>query len=265
MGMFTLAVLAAPAQAIECPERLTREDLAIELEKAETAYANLDTVAFRDRMNGMAGLLLPCMGDLVPPDLAARTHRVMALQQLELGNPAAADSAVAAVHHVDPALVLPADWLPPDHPLRVAFSAATEPTFSKAPEPRVGALAFDGTNGRMRPRDLPTIAQVFDASGVAQSTLYLGATDPLPTYTAIPRRRTTLAVTAGASGALGLSLMGASWLQYRSMVAAADDMTVPADDLVAMRGKTNALYLGGASFVGIGLGFGAAAIATGPR
>lgn len=263
--MLALVAFLSTAAALECPERLTREDLSTELGKAETAYANLDTVAFRDRMNGLAGLLLPCMGDLVPPDLAARTHRVMALQQLELGNPAAAHAAVGAVKHVDATLALPAEWLPPEHPLRSAMATAEPPTFGKAPEPRVGALAFDGTNGRLRPRDLPTIAQVFDASGVAQSTIYLGPDDPLPTYVAIPRRRTTLAISGGASGAAGLALIAASYLQYQSMIASAQDPLFPADDLVAMRGTTNVLYLGGASLVGVGFGFGAAALATGPR
>ncbi len=257
--------LVAPAHALECPERLTREDLSVELGKAETAYANLDTMGFRDRMNGMAGLLLPCMGDLVPADLAARTHRVIAFQQLELGNPAAAEAAVSAVHHVDPALTLPDDWLPPEHPLRTAFAAATPPSYSKVPEPRVGTIAFDGTNGRLRPREVPTVFQQFDASGVAQSTVYLGPMDPLPTYSAIPRRRTTLAISGGASGALGLGLMAASFLQYQSMVASADDLSVPKADLIAMRGTTNALYLGGATFLGAGVGLGAAAIATGQR
>lgn len=263
--MLAVLALLSTAFGLECPERLTREDLSTELTKAETAYGTLDTMAFRDRMNGLAGLLLPCMGDLVPPDLAARTHRVMALQQLELGNPTAADAAVAAIKHVDPALPLPPEWLPPEHPLRSAMAAAEAPAFGKAPEPRVGALAFDGTNGRLRPRGVPTIAQVFDASGVAQSTLYLGPEDPLPEYAAIPRRRNTLIAAGSGSLGAGVAMIGMSYLQYTSMVAAAKDPLFPADDLRAMRGSTNLLYLGGASLVGVGFGFGAAAVATGPR
>ena len=59
--------------------------------------------------------------------------------------------------------------------------------------------------------------------------------------------------------------MAASFLSYQHLIASADDLSVPKEDLLGMRGKTNALYLAGATFVGAGVGLGAAAIATGQR
>lgn len=263
--MLALALWTGTALAIDCPERLTREDLSAELDKAETAYADLDTMAFRDRMNGMAGLVLPCMGDLVPPELAARTHRAMALQQLELSNPDAAAVAIAAAHAADPHINVPEGWLPPDHPLRTALAAAPEAAFGKAPEPRVGALAFDGVSGRARPKDFPTVVQVFDTAGTAVSTAYLGPDDHLPAYDAIPRKRNTLIVGSAGSGAVGLSLLAASWLQYRGLLAAAADQSTPPEDLTAMRGPINTLYVAGGAMIGLSVGLGVGAAVVGPQ
>jgi hypothetical protein len=257
--------IASSASAIDCPKRLSRDDLTVEVANAEQAYADLDMIGFRDRMNNIGGLLLPCMGDLVPPELAARTHRVMALQQLELGNPDAAAVTIAAAHAVDSTAEMPEGWLPADHPLRLAWSAAPDASFAKAPEPRAGTLAFDGHGGRERPKNLPTIVQMFDGSGIAQTTAYIGPGDPLPAYDAIPHRRNTLLISAGGAGAGGLVLLAASWLHYQSLVTAADDPTTPADDLLAGRAGTNTLYAGGAALIGLGIGFTVGAVAVGPQ
>lgn len=260
-----LLLLAGSASAIDCPKRLTRDDLSGEIDLAEKAYADLDTVAFRDRMNGLAGLLLPCMGDLVPPELAARTHRVMALQQLELGNPSAAEVAIEAARGLDAGIDIPEAWLPADHPLRAALQDADAPSYGKAPDPRSGTLAFDGHGGRERPKDVPTIVQLFDSSGVAQTTAYVGPGDPLPGYAAIPHRRRALIGASGGAGAVGVALLTASWLQYRSLLAGAADPATAPTELYAGRASTNALYVAGGAFIGLGVGFGVGAAAVGPR
>lgn len=258
-----LLSLVAPALALDCPQQLTREDIDEQLTHAETAYGELDTEAFRDRMNELNGLLLPCIGDLLPPPESARTHRLLALQQLELGNPDAAAAAWAAGPRVDPTLTLPDAWLPADHPLR---AVPPDPGRTRrAPEPRSGHLAFDGAVGRDRPRDAPTVAQRFDAAGVAVSTAYLAADDPLPPYAAIPRIRNRLTLGAAGAGVAGLATLTASWLQYRALLANAADPTTPAADLDRQRATSNATYGIGTGLVGIGLGLGVGAVVVGPR
>lgn len=251
------------AAAIECPQQLTREDLEEKLGAAESAWEGLDTEGFRDRMNELNGLLLPCIGDRVPPEQAARSHRLTSLQQLELGNEAAARSAWAAAPRVDPSIALPADWLPQDHAIRSVSSEGIG--VRRVAPPRSGSLAFDGTPGLARPRGVPTIFQHFDAAGVATSTAYVGPEDPLPAYASVPRTRNRLLAGAGATGALGLLTLGVSFTSYRGLLALADDPTVPAADLDARRGVVNTTYAVGAVVLGAGAGLGVGALAVGPR
>jgi hypothetical protein len=261
-----LLLLAAQlAAAIDCPERLTREDLATQLAQAEQAWADLDPTGFRDRTNTLAGLVLPCMGDLVPPELAARTHRLLALQRFELGDPDAAATSMAAARATDGSAEVPAEWLPAEHPLRTAWAGAEPPGTVRVPEPRVGTLAFDGRAGRERPRGVPTLVQRFDAAGVAQSTAYLGPREALPDYEAIPRRRRALTAGAIGAGAAGAGLLVGSWLQYRGLLADAADPAVPADALTAQRATVNVLFVLGGGLVGAGAGLGVGAAAVGPR
>lgn len=260
-----VALLATLASALDCPDRLTREELAAQLDAAESAWVDLDAPGFRDRANELAGLLLPCMGDLVPPDLAARTHRVLALQRYELGNRDAAAGSVAAAKAADPTIAFPETWLPADHALVLAWQAADEPAYGKVPEPRVGNLAFDGVAGRERPRDLPTIAQQFDAAGVARATRYLGPREAFDGYDAIPRTRNALVATSAGAGLGGAALLVGSWLQYRSLLANAADPLTPADDLQGQRATSNLLFALGGGLVGVSVGLGAGALAVGER
>jgi len=260
--MFLFPLLGT-AMALDCPQQLTREDIDEQITLAETAYADIEVEAFRDRMNELNGLLLPCIGDLLPGPAAARTHRLLSLQQLELGNDEAAAASWSAVPRLDPDLPLPEAWLPADHPLR-SVAPDTGRT-RRAPEPRSGHLAFDGVTSRDRPKDAPTIAQRFDAAGVAVSTAYLAADDPLPPYEAIPRTRNRLMLGAAGAGVAGLATLTASWLQYRSLLANAADPTVPAADLDRQRATSNATYGIGAGLVGIGVGLGVGAVVVGPR
>lgn len=261
--MFLPILLLGSARAIDCPQSLTREDIDAHIEQAETAYADLETESFRDRMNELNGLLLPCIGDLLPAPSAARAHRLQSLQQLELGNPDAAAASWSAVPAIDAELSLPAEWLPADHPLRAVAPASGKTR--KAPEPRAGHLAFDGIVTRERPRDVPTIAQRFDGAGVAVSTTYLAADDPMPPYAAIPRARNRLTMGAAGAGVAGLAVLATSWLQYRSLLTRASDPSAPAADLDRMRAASNATYGVGAGLLGIGVGLGVGAVAVGPR
>ncbi len=263
--MVALLAVAGAAFALDCPQHLTRGQLESQLASAEAAYATMATDAFRDQMNELVGITLPCLGDLVPAPLAARTHRLMSVQQLELGNTPAAEASARAARQREPEVPFPESWLPADHPLRSAWQGAEPARDRRVPEPREGALAFDGVTSRDRPVGVPTVVQLFGADGVALQTRYLGDADPLPDYRAIPRRRTALALGAAGSGAAALATWTASWLQYRSILAQADDPTVTGADLDGQRTAVNLSYLTGGLLFGVSAGLGVGAVVVGPR
>jgi hypothetical protein len=257
---------ATDAHAIECAERVSQAELAGRLDSAEKAFADLDDAAFRDDVNEIAGLVLPCMGDLVPPDLAARYHRIMALHLEALGDTTDAGLAVAASRRIEPDYKFDDAVFPADQPVRVAWEAADPtPVTHKVPEPRSGSLAFDGHNGRERPTGVPSLVQVFDDDGTAISTSWLGPRDPLPTYRAIPRTRDALVV-CSATGLVGGGVsLGFAWAERAALLGLAADPGAPAADLDARRGAMNLLSLVGTGLVGVGLGCGTGAALVGER
>jgi hypothetical protein len=246
-------------------ERLDRQGFATRLDDAERAWLDLDTAAFRDRVNVLTGLVVPCLGDLVPPDLSARWHRVMALHLDTLGASEGADGSISAAHTLDAGLVFDDAWVGEDHHLRAAFASAQADGTRRVPEPRSGTLAFDGTPGRDRPANQPTLVQVFDAAGVARTTAYLGARDPLPAYEAIPKVRNRLLVGTGLSLlATGVTL-GLAYSAQGELFSLAEDQQVPGPELEAQRRRADGLAAVSYGLVGLTAGLGGAALAVGQR
>lgn len=260
-----LLLLTVRANAVECVANLDRDAFEGRLDAAEQAWLDLDTTTFRADMNDLAGLVVPCMGDLVPAQLSARWHRLMALHFDDLGDAARADASIVAARTLDPSLALDDRWVGADHHLRAAWDAAAPGGTRKVPEPRTGSLAFDGTLGRLRPDRVPSLVQVFDESGTARSTVYLGADDPLPPYDAVPRTRNALLVASVGSVVLaGISYGMASAAQSR-LFTLADDPTTSADALRAQRTQADLLTVGATVFVGAAAGTGAGAVLVGRR
>jgi hypothetical protein len=258
--------IALAAHAVECTGPIALDDVAAGLTAAESAYADLDDVGFRDRANALAGVLLPCVVAPLPPAMAARFHRVMALHLQALGDEPAAEGAMRAAHAHDPSYAFDDTLLPPTHPLRAAYEAAPAVQLvRKVPEPKAGNLAFDGTIGRLRPKDDPTVVQVLDPAGVALTTAYVGAGDPLPRYDAIARTRTALGVTSGAS--LGVSAVAGAlaWGAFAKLHADAKDQSTLPEVLDADRAATNRLAAIWTVTFAVGVGTGTAAIAVGDR
>jgi hypothetical protein len=189
----------------------------------------------------------------------------MAVHLMGLGNDDGAAQSMRAARRADPALAVP-DWFPASHPLRAALEAGgTTAASRKVPEPRSGSLAFDGLGGRFRPADLPTVVQLFDESGRAIATDYLGPRDPLPAYAAVPRLRTTLVVSASASGAVAMGLLAASVASRGALFDAAADRRTDAAQLDHLRATTNLFALGGAGAVALTLGLATGAWTVGSR
>lgn len=269
MRILTTLILSLPlgaAHAFECAEPVPPKALDKALEGAEKAFADLDDVGFRDRVNEVAGILLPCVSQALPPATAARYHRVMALHLFTIGDEASARSALDAAKLADPTYVFEASLLPDSHPL-VEHYTGSEPDDKtrNVPEPRVGSIAFDGTVDRARSKTLPALVQLFDEQGLSQSTGYLGPRESLPPYRAIPRQRTTLILSSGGALVASGTLYALAWAQRGNLLAAAQDPTTGKDTLDSKRNRTNALVLGSSAFLGISIGTGVGAALIGER
>jgi hypothetical protein len=253
----------ASAPGSVCVERLDREAFSTRLADAEAAWLDLDTARFRDRMNVLSGLVVPCLGDLVPPALSARWHRAVALRLEGVGDLAAAEAAILRARALDPALPFDDAWVGADHHLRTA--TAEDRGTRRVPEPRTGTFAFDGAVGRDRPLDRPTLFQQFDGAGVARSTLYLSPDDPLPPYAAVPRIRRRLLGAAAGGLLAGGAAIGAAYASQAALFRDSEDPDATADALIAARRRTDALAGAGYGLLGVTAAFGAAAIAVGAR
>jgi hypothetical protein len=262
--MLLLSALV-PAYALECADPVDLSELRAAMDGVEAAWRDLDDVGFRDRTNELSGLLLPCVSVVLPPEDAARMHRIAALHLEVVGDAEAAVAAAHAGHAVQPDLAWN-DLVPPDHELRIAWDAAQPPDrFALVPEPRAGELAFDGTVGRRRPLDVPTVAQVVDASGIAIRTSYLGPGDPLPAYAAIPRMRNRLLGCTGGAVALSGASYAVSWGARGRMVGIAADPTTPGADIDGLRATANWTSVTSGLMLGIGAGCGVGALLIGDR
>lgn len=261
-----VALAAAAALATDsCGSPLARDDLGSAIEKAEGTFLDLDDAGFRDRFNELSGLVLPCMADLVPPDLAARTHRLMAIHLFGLGDREGAVRAISAARAVAGETALPGDLLA-GHELAAAWSAASRaPQARRVPEPRAGSVAFDGVNHRDRPIDLPTVAQVFDGAGRAMETVYLGPGDPLPEYAAVPRRRNALIAIAASSAAAGVGAWVGAGVTHGEVYRLVEDPGATAAQLDRLRGTTNLLSVLGGVGVVAAVGAGTGAVLVGSR
>lgn len=264
--MLVVGLLAVGAMGAECADPVKPAELEASMQLAEDALRDLDEAGFRDRVNEVAGILLPCVGQALSPESAARYHRLMALHLHGIGDDEGARLGLSSAYALQPDVTYADDLLAADHPLRAQWDAL-EPDLSvrRVPEPRYGRLGFDGTIGRERPRNRPTLAQVFDESGLTVSTQYLGPREPLPLYPAIPRQRNLLIGCAGGAAATAGALYGGSWAARSSVYRLAADPKTPAADLDRARATDNALSVLSGTFFGIGLGCGVGAAVIGQR
>ncbi len=244
---------------VQCFEPVREAELADAIAAAEQAWIDIEDALFRDRVAEIAGVLLPCVADAVTAELAARTHVVMALHLSSIGDDANAALSMIAARAAWPELVVSEELIAPAHPLRAVLDAPLDPSATRrVPEPREGSIAFDGTHARERPREHPTIAQLFDETGLARTTTYLAPREPLPPYRALPRQRTRLVACAAGATALAGGAYAWSWAQRGALLSRAADPTTSADALDATRASMNTLallstaILGGAATCGVG-------------
>jgi hypothetical protein len=248
--MLMLSWISSLAWAVDCAEPITMDELNGGLALAESAYAELDDERFRDAVNELAGLMLPCVGDALPTELAARYHRVMAIHLFTIGDRDKADLSMMAAKAAEPDYSFDDTLLPPSHDLRAEWDVLeVSEAGRKVPEPKIGSVSFDGHMTRRRSTAHPTIAQLFDESGLAQSTHYLAPRESLPPYKAIPRTRNALIACSGGALALSATSYGLAWRSNAKVFSLKADPTVKGSALDASRASANAwTFVSGALF-----------------
>ncbi len=263
--------LAAPV----CPIPTHAAELSAKVESAEQAYATFEVETFSLSLDE-ASLILPCIDDVVPADVAAHYLRVLGLRYFIERDPTRADQAFAAARALDPAYVFPDTLIPPGHSVRTHYTAIDLASVlsSVIAAPRTGAVLFDGSlalvteAGTQRP-GLPTIVQIQDAAGVVTATRYVLPGDPLPAYDAVPmaiaagtavRRplspKVPLLIGAGVAAIASGTLYALSASSRQEFNAYREDDSI--QELTSLKNRTNTEFFGsigaGVLFVGCGVG-----------
>jgi len=260
LALFTVA------SAAECDAPVTEDALVKVLDQAEEAFANLDDAGFQGKVVEASSLSLPCLAVVPSKPTVARFHRTMALHLYGVGEEAGAFAALASARRLDPEFSYAGGLLPEDHPLVVQYqSLSGETSTGRIPEPRSGSVAFDGTAGRERPKGVPTVTQILDASGVPTWTGYVGAGEPLPAYRAIPRTRNRLFGCAGGLAAASVGTHFGAVSTRSSLATLAQDQTVASDTLDSKRATANTLEGVSAGLLLSGVGCAVAGVLVGER
>ena len=254
----------ATAGAQECMATSTAEQVESRLQAAEEAFSGADADAFVMALEEVA-LLVPCLGEPLPPSEAARMHRLEGIRTFIQGESEASQAALRAARVLEPSYRFPETLLAADHDLRLQYSAMdpTDARTRRVPEPRVGNIAFDGAPTRARPSDRSTVVQLLDAQQRVFSTSYLGPDDPLPDYRAIPRIRNRLLITSATSLAGAGVFYGLAWSNRSGFWE--DDPDYVLSDLEAMQSRSRLLVAVSGTFGAIAIGGGIGAAVVGER
>ena len=122
----------------------------------------------------------------IPPILAARLHRAVALRAFVSGDQAGARRALLAARVLDPTGEYPTSVIPADHPLRALDPGvpAVAPATNTVATPPAGQVYFDGHSRLDRPSDRPTAYQLIGQRGDTLTGAYLLPEEPMPAYPA---------------------------------------------------------------------------------
>jgi hypothetical protein len=264
--MVAVWLVGMAAHAFDCADPVSRPELDAAVDEVQTAWTNVDDTAFRDGLNTLAGVLLPCMGDAVTPETAARVHLLMGLHLFANGDEENAFASARAARASDPDFVPGPELVPAEHPLHAVWDAAPEPPRPrKVPEPKAGAVAFDGVQSRLRDPERASIVQVFDDTGFARTTTYLGVGEVMPIYPAVPRRRNTLLGCAIGAGTLGGAAYVGAWSARGDVYGLAASPDPQRSALESSRTTTNVLSVLSTTLIGTAAGCGTGAALVGQR
>lgn len=261
--MFLLMIGAALAAPV-CPATLSEFTAAVD--DAERAFVEMNASGVTSSLDD-AIAELSCTDTVVPPALAARMHRAMALRAFIGGDEAGARRALYAAKVLDPAGDYPDTVVPPDHPLRALLPGAILGTPASVPvtAPASGSLYFDGRVSLARPSDRPALFQLTDARGSVKQGSWLSAEAPMPKYdvvtTSAARKRTSvpLAIAGGAAllaGGVTYGVAGATFARH-------GDPATPLEEREGLYKTTNTLVFTSAALGALGLAGGITAVVVG--
>lgn len=272
-----LAALSPVAHASDvCEERHALGALESQLDRGETSFVNLDEQGFDEALHE-ANLVTRCLSQAITPRLATRLHWMNGLQLYLQQDPQRAAFALAAARSGAAHYTLSADVLPKGHELWSLYNdQTTTPQRQPQPEPKEGALLFDGVVSIERPLDRATVVQLELPDGSIKVTRYVLPGEGLPDYGArvaspelaasvaggqgaggggaAPGRARARALNPWLAGGAGLAVVGAatSFLLARSARTSfeADDPSYTLDDLEGFQRSANT---GGAAGVALGV------------
>ena len=247
----------APALAA-CAEDTTTHDLLAAAGAAEASFASMDLDGFNTHY-AEAQELLRCLDELVSPPDAAAVHRMMALHAYVEGD---LDGVVQAYHAatvLQPGFSLPTSIAPEGHPLRTAWTDATE--LPPSPVERLVypglTLVVDGQAGASLPTGRPAVVQVQQPSGEVLWTVWSAPGDPLPPpvpqspQAPLPQPlvETASVPWLGVGAAVTLGAAGGAWAYAAAQNRAFNSLDTPYEDLETIQARAN-----GATAMAVGLG-----------
>jgi hypothetical protein len=259
--MVALALAFSASSNAACLSASAVAELEERLASAEKAYIDLDAAGFGRALDD-ARLLLPCLGDVASPAIAAHYHRLEGVRLYAAGQQDQALAAMRAARVLDPGYRFPDELLPPDHALRQAFEALdpSEGRTDRPPQPRDGELAFDGTRTPRRPLDRATLVQLVDPAGSVSQTAWLAPGAPLPAYRARPRTRDRLLLASSALLAASAGFYGWAWTTHAPF---ADPSVTDLAELETLQAESRGLTAASGATLGLGLTGVAVAFALG--
>ena len=180
--MLSTLILASLALAQDPGCATSPDDLDLTLTDAESAYELGDIPGVRAAA-WRAGRELGCLTAVVPAPMAARFHRVRALEAYLEGDEMTAIRAFGAARLADPAYTFPDTLVPEGDSLHEIYAAYSIDKLkgAKLKSPPEGAFYLDGVAARKRPEGLPFVAQIVAPDGQVLVTALMKPEDPLPT------------------------------------------------------------------------------------
>lgn len=265
-----LGLALTVALAGDCPEGDPVDRVNTHVEESLDAAEGM----FARSVDRFGKLMVPvratagCLSEPIRPTIAARYHRLYALQRDPAGKFGLESELVAgslrASRALDSTYEFPPELLAEDHALRAAYAKLPPdlPATERIPAPREGMLWFDGTATLDRPLEVATFYQRTDESGAVVESTYLGSGVPLPPYERDPVRRRRLTVSMITTGAVAAGLYtGALASEAQFKHRDADGLA----DLESMRTTNRALFVASVGFGVTAGGLGLAAYLVGPQ